>query len=78
MKILKLLPIKIVSRKLLLLAIVVVICPKFILAQKTVRYDLYMYDTIVNFAGKKKSDCCKLSNTQAHTHIYSDKNHIYQ
>ncbi len=41
-------------RKLLLSAIVLLMYPTIILAQKTVRYDLYVRDTIVNFAGKEK------------------------
>ncbi len=43
-----------VSKKLFLSAIVLLIYPTIILAQKTVRYDLYVRDTIVNFTGKDK------------------------
>jgi CopA family copper-resistance protein len=43
-----------VSKKLLLSAIVLLMYPTIILAQKTVRYDLYVRDTIVNFTGKDK------------------------
>jgi len=42
------------SQKLLLLAIVLLVSPTIIVAQKTVRYDLYVRDTIVNFTGKDK------------------------
>lgn len=43
-----------ISKKLLLSAIVLLMYPTIILAQKTVRYDLYVRDTIVNFTGKDK------------------------
>lgn len=42
------------SKKLLLSAIVLLMYPTIILAQKTIRYDLYVRDTIVNFTGKDK------------------------
>ena len=42
------------SQKLVLLAIALLMSPTIILAQKTVRYDLYVRDTIVNFTGKDK------------------------
>ena len=42
------------SKKVLLSAIVLLMYPTIILAQKTVRYDLYVRDTIVNFTGKEK------------------------
>ena len=42
------------SKKLLLSAIVLLMYPTIILAQKTVRYDLYVRDTIVNYTGKDK------------------------
>ena len=42
-----------VTKRQLLVALVL-IYPTIILAQKTVRYDLYVRDTLVNFAGKFK------------------------
>ena len=42
------------SKKVLLSAIVLLMYPTIIFAQKTVRYDLYIRDTIVNFTGKEK------------------------
>lgn len=38
---------------------------------KTVRYELYVTDTLVNYAGKEKESYCrKWSNTYACTHFY--------
>ena len=42
------------SKKIVLPAIVLLMYPTLVLAQKTVRYDLYVRDTIVNFTGKHK------------------------
>ena len=46
--------IKWVVKKIVLYAIVLLMYPTLILAQKTIRYDLYVRDTIVNFTGKDK------------------------
>ncbi len=54
MKVLKLSAKNIAYRRWLMLAIGLLIFPTIILAQKTVRYDLYVRDTTVNFAGKEK------------------------
>ena len=43
-----------VLKGLLLSALILLMHPTIILAQKTVRYDLYVRDTIVNFTGKDK------------------------
>ncbi|CAN5395801.1 hypothetical protein BH10BAC1_BH10BAC1_06000 [soil metagenome] len=42
------------AKKISLSAIILLVYPTMILAQKTVRYDLYIRDTIVNFTGKDK------------------------
>ena len=42
------------SKKLLLFVIILLMYPTLIFAQKTVRYDLYIRDTIVNFTGKER------------------------
>ncbi|MES2133147.1 MAG: multicopper oxidase domain-containing protein [Bacteroidota bacterium] len=54
MKVLKWLSINSSSLKVWLSVILLVTFPAIILAQKTVRYDLYVRDTIVNFMGKEK------------------------
>lgn len=38
----------------LLQGVLILFCSQFVLAQKTVRYDLYVKDTMVNYAGKEK------------------------
>ncbi len=54
MKVLKCELKKVGIKKLLLFAMVFLFNSKDIFAQKTVRYDLYVRDSIVNFAGKEK------------------------
>ena len=54
MKVLNRLSKNISSKKLLLLVIVSLVSSTIVQAQKTVRYDLYVRDTIVNFTGKDK------------------------
>ncbi len=54
MKVIKVSAKNIVYRRWLMLAIALLIYPTIIFAQKTVRYDLYIRDTIVNFTGKDK------------------------
>ena len=45
---------KTLSKKLLPVAILLLLATPFLQAQKVVRYDLYVKDTIVNFTGKEK------------------------
>ncbi len=54
MKALKFSSKNIAYKRWLLLAMVLLTYPTIILAQKTVRYDLYVRDTILNFTGKDK------------------------
>ena len=54
MKVLKCLSINSSSLKVWLSAILLMASPVILLAQKTVRYDLYVRDTLVNFTGKEK------------------------
>ena len=52
---------KFLSKKMLPIAILLLVTQN-IFAQKTVRYDLYVKDTLVNFTGKTKRAIAELNN----------------
>ncbi len=46
--------IPIYSKMRLLQAVFILLCSQSVFAQKVVRYELYVKDTLVNYAGKEK------------------------
>ena len=58
------------SKMRLLQAVFILLCSQSVFAQKVVRYELYVKDTLVNYAGKEKGYCGKRSDTDANAHIY--------
>ena len=42
------------SKRRLLQAVFILLCSQSVFAQKVVRYELYVKDTLVNYAGKEK------------------------